>query len=316
MTEAQIRQKLKLSKEAMAELIAKHAVENDVLAKQKQAGQIKEVEKELYSLEEQLKAIDLDRVRRALFSLDFTDQFERFRQIVEDDGNYAAAFLIYGENDDYGQPFLVKRLLERVSRSGEAPVIRSVFFNSPLGTTDLTQLWRQIGYDDGLKDAKKICDKLTKVLLDGRDVVLVYDGCECLPPELVEELLKGLWAPLVQSLQTHVQSEEQGRLFLFLLANGVLVDRLGFADTLVDPRRPVRLPQIARFPDSLVGTWLSLFAQQLPPSFLKKVDKKTAQAIWSQHQGVPYPVLLDLCRSWNADTDWDGVLRGWQNLGD
>lgn len=247
----------------------------------------------------------------ALLLLDYQTQDAWFGKYLE--SSRIAAFLIHGDAPEYGQRWLLNRLLrQRISTTDK--VLRVDLYRKTRGS-DLGTLWREMAQRVGLNSSQPIPAIAERVggWLKTQSVVLIFDNAEALLQGGIAEFVEQFWRPLVAIAQAATAAGPQ-RLLMFLIDN----DGAGAAcraplaelkDPAWQPHQPVKLPAIRRFSTPLLAGWIATVATTLPqpfPNLLTEdedaIDRVADTIIEQSRQGLPVEAMIAICEQ--CDCHW------------
>lgn len=163
-------------------------------------NEIKDVETELNVIENQLNDLERnscsDRLYRALLKLGYRKQVKIFIKFTEN--NLVAAFLIHGCSPEYGQRWLLNKLIAKhVPKSIAGKVLR-VDLNLIARKSDIAALWRELGYRVGLGRYTSPVEIAERVYQwwQTQNVLLIFYDVDCLHENYLQELIQDFWLPL------------------------------------------------------------------------------------------------------------------------
>ena len=162
-----------------------------------------QLEKEVEQVEANLTKVgqqqeDLDRLSsdgrlyQALLKLGYRKQVQTFRKFVH---SYpVAAFLIYG-GMEYGQRWLLNRLVVQHTRDSIAGKVVKVNLTRVARKSDVASLWRELGGRVGLGRQGTIPEIVERVYQwwQTQNVLLIFYEVDCLPESFLEQLLCEFW---------------------------------------------------------------------------------------------------------------------------
>lgn len=240
----------------------------------------------------------------ALLLLDYQTQDAWFGKYL--DSSRIAAFLIHGDSPEYGQRWLLNRLLrQRISTTDK--VLRVDLYRKTRGS-DLSSLWREMAQRVGLGSSQPIPAIAERVggWLKTQSVVLIFDNAEALLQGGLTTFVEEFWRPLVAIAQAAPAAGPQ-RLLMFLLDN----DGAGAAcsaplaeikDPAWQPHQPVKLPAIRRFSTPLLAGWIATVGTRLPqpfPNLLTEdqdaIDRAADTIVEQSQQGLPLEAMIAIC---------------------
>lgn len=241
------------------------------------------------------KSCESERIHSELFRLNYIAQVRFFREVIDE--KRIGAFLIHG-SPEYGQIWLLKRLLQAIPESAVTPLIQFYLSRRAL-RTDVTALWRELGRQMGVQDYSSHEEIARNVVsqLKTQHIILVFHDLDCIDEIYLDELIRDFWLPLVDSSQI-IHSSNEFFLLMFLVDrdgcvsnwNLPFVDRL---DSTWKPQTPIRLPMIDPLCERVLVNWMENAIDVLPIQITKKVDY-TVQVILEKSEGIPERVFAQI----------------------
>ncbi len=310
----------RLRSEKLLELRRNHAISADAAIQFQLKKQIAQAEAEQ---DELAKRIDeLDRVSEdgqlylSLLKLGYNKQTLLFRKFVR---QYpVAAFLIYGKLD-YGQRWLLNRLVVQHTRDSIAGKVIKINLARVARRSDVAALWRELGTRVGLGRQGAVPEIIERIYQwwQSQNVLLVFYEVDFLPEAFLGELLRNFWGPLANRAWEMGKPESPYRLLMFLVDyDGRVGDwSIPFAEQLEanwQPKMPIKLPAIGEFTESELLHWLQFSSDDLPLQLVEAIDETVEKILENSDNGVPEPTFGEICR-W-AGSDWYENEDKWMKL--
>lgn len=238
----------------------------------------------------------------ALLRLDYREQEGWFIKHLEH--NRAAAFLIHGASPQFGQRWLLNRLLRQ--RIGTTDKVLPVDLYRKARGTDLSDLWREMCRRVGLAWPQPIGAIAERVggWLKTQSVVLIFDNAEALLQGGIAAFVDEFWRPLVAIAQA-APAAGPHRLLMFLIDNDGAGDACSapLAEASApawQPHQPIKLPAIGRFSERLLSSWIETMGTALPPPFPSlitqdAIDRAAREIVAQSQQGLPLETLITIC---------------------
>jgi hypothetical protein len=295
-----------------------YVVEVDPATKLKLEVQIAEtqeeidgIEQELDEIEQQIKGasqvsnegsgtgIDLNRLHSALLKLGYWEQQRSFKRIIKEFP--LGAFLIQGASPEYGQRWLLNRLVLEISKTIEGKVIK-VDLGRIVSRSDVPALWRELAGRVGLgrqSSPAEIVDRVHQWWQTQNILIIFYD-VHCTAEENLRDLINDFWAVLANRLSNSVSQKSSFKLLLFLLDYKACVCtwNLSFAkqfDSSWKPTIPIGLPDIVPFAPDVLITWLEHQSDDLPSQLTDDIETTVETILSHTENGVPEPTLREIC---------------------
>ncbi len=270
---------------------------------------LQEIEEELEELEEQInqpkragnsdleKCQTLDFLYKSLLKLGYWEQHNLFEEIA---GKYFyGVFLIQGHSKEYGQRWLLNRLVSIIPNSLEGKNI-IIDLNRTSSRTDIVAIWDEFAGRVGLPEkslpsqiAGRICE-----LWRSQNVFITFNNVDETIKENLCDLLNDFWVSLTQKILEDKNQQNAFKLLIFLLDYQGVVSQwnVGFVenyDSDWQPNFPLGLPAIHPFSDKDLRDWLNYQSDLLPPAI--SANKAETVKVLLDKQGVPMPTLRKIC---------------------
>jgi inactive STAND len=309
-----------LLSEKLLKLRRDYAIATDTSVKFQLEHQIPATEAELETLAQQQDKLDRvsqdGRLYQALLKLGYHKQKIMFRKFVE---RYPiAAFLIYGKLD-YGQRWLLNRLVVQHTRDSIAGKVIKINLSRVARRNDVAALWRELAGRAGLgtqAEQGEIIDRVHRWWRTQNVLLILYD-IDHLPECSLEEILRDFWTPLTTRAWEGGKPESPYKLLMFLVDyDGKVGDwSIPFAETpekTWHPKIPVKLPVITEFTAKDLANWLEYSADDLPIELVDEVDKTVLEILKNSEEGIPEPTLGEICRQ--VGLNWYEQEDRWMKL--
>ena len=250
-----------------------------------------------------------------LLYMDFIEQLGIFREVVNT--CKVAAFLVHGLRG-YGHIWLLKRLLEDISRNGGAPPIEYDPRQSAF-VSDIDRLWRTLAKKVRLPHnasyevvAKQVLERLKK-----QNVILVLHGMDYMGEAYLKELIRDFWQPLVKVIRKAQNSDDGFQLLMFLIdykgdVNRWNVDLAERLDEKWQPSIPIKLPEIERLTKEILNFWIKNYGASVMPRNLYRQPKLVESILEASDDGAPGMVLRQIYTL--CEYDWYEEEQKWQKL--
>lgn len=265
--------------------------------------ELADANQELGKLDQQLADIDANRMYHALLEMDYFDQTISFDAYFA--AQRIAAFLIHGPKD-YGQDWLLRRLLELIPRDHEWEPI-NVDLGSALAPKNVSELWDDLS--NRVYPApplpppspEQIAQEAAK-WLETKTVLLILRQIDAWEPTEAQRLVAKFWQALAKAAQDTLKPGNT-HLLMFLVDYRDLAHTWGLPlvdapAPQVEPGIPIRLQEIKPFTPDVVKPWIHnhfvTYNDLLKPLLLNM--EQTVQAIVDASQGgAPDQVAKMIC---------------------
>ena len=259
-----------------------------------------------------------ERFVKALLDLNYKDQVKTFR-IFNKIQHHTGAFLIHGKPYN-GQRFLLNQLSRYIPLSTEDKVIPINLFRRGLPVS-IDFVWHELAQNvrlTGRSSHEYIARHLNKVLAN-RNVILIINDIGTMPPELLHELLKQFWEPLLKSLGT-TNRRERKCLIMFVVdytgrTTTADIKHTEKVDSKYEPHILIKLKEARAFSENLLKNWFDDNAYRLLPNQLIDQEERILQDILAtkkKHGIVPEEALRQVCHSCNYN--WYQREKQWFKL--
>ncbi|WP_029633783.1 MULTISPECIES: hypothetical protein [Nostocales] len=287
------------------------AIAADTLIRFQLDKQIEQTEAEIDHLANQLDNLERascsERLYKALLQLGYRKQAQNFRKFAEAES--VAAFLIHGCTPDYGQRWLLNRLvIKHVPKSISGKTVR-IDLNRIARRSDVAALWRELSNRVGLGRQGTPAEIAERVYQwwQTQSVLLIFYDVDFLPEPYLQELIRDFWLPLATKARGNLANASQFQLLMFMVDYAGCADgwNMPFAERFEatwKPDNPVKLPVIAEFSEHELTNWLEHEADELPSKLTDEVGETVEKILENSDNGIPEPVMAEICRL--SDCDW------------
>ncbi|MGF1674001.1 MAG: hypothetical protein ACFCUV_09990 [Rivularia sp. (in: cyanobacteria)] len=244
---------LDLLDEKILRLWKAKVIETDALAIFKMEKQIEEAELERDNIKQEIEnqntsAVSCD-LYNALLKLGYREQVFSFKKFLRIQS--IATFLLHG-SPDYGQRWLLNRLITQHIRYGTTGKLVRVELDRIARRRDISALWRELGGRVGLLGKQHPPSEIVERVYEWwktQNVILVFHDVDCMPQEYLQELIQEFWLPLANEARK-VVSEYQLLMFLVDYEGCIGTQNTLFVEKLEptwEPKIPIKLPSITQF---------------------------------------------------------------------
>ncbi len=292
--------------------------ETDALAIFKAEKQIEEAEAERDSIKQEIEnqntsAASCD-LYNALLKLGYREQVLSFKKFLKKQS--IATFLLHG-SPDYGQRWLLNRLITQHIHHGATGKLVRVQLNRIARRSDITALWRELGGRVGSIGTKPTPSEVVEQVYrwwQTQNVILVFHDVDCMPQEYLQELIQEFWLPLANQARKVVS---QYQLLMFLVdyegfigtQNTLFVEKL---EPTWEPKIPIKLPSITQFGDRTLNEWIETVEIEFDTLPLLEAinnteDELIKEILDNSENGVPELAMLEICHlcgcNWYEEKD-------------
>lgn len=269
-------------------------------------------------LERIWKPVESEQVREVLMGLGYRAQVMAFQRLLTH--RPIGAYLIHGPSEEYGQQWLLNRLLTQFLRySVTAKGIR-IELNRVGRRNDVTALWQELGKHAGFKGrAVSASDIVQRVVQwwETRDVILALYDVDCLSEEQLSALINDFWLPLASQAEPVQSTEHPQKLLMFLIdfegsvaeRNVPFVEKL---DASWRPQTPLRSPRIREFSEDELMNWVLDRYDKLPEALTQEAEETIRAILETADNGIPERTLGELCDRFGYD--WYQESQKWYRL--
>ncbi|MBF2028834.1 MAG: trypsin-like peptidase domain-containing protein [Oscillatoriales cyanobacterium C42_A2020_001] len=264
------------------------------------------------ALEKVWKFVDSRQLYEDLMTLGFEKQTRSFRRFIQ--ASKVGAFLVHGPSYEYGQRWLVNRLVQKfITYCLTAGKVVQVKLYRASRSSDVNAVWRELSKKVGCQpDPALIVDRVWR-WWKTQHVLLVFEDVNWLSPEMLRELIQHFWLPLARQAKTLQTPDVKFMLLLFLVDyedSTEMISDVQFAEELDaawEPTIPVRSPRITEFSDDDLIRWIDERFDRLPMELTQDVDRTVKVILDNTDNGVPEPTLRDIWK--RCGCDWDEELE-------
>ncbi|MDB9529068.1 TIR domain-containing protein [Oscillatoria sp. CS-180] len=251
----------------------------------------------------------------ALLKLGFQQQAELFLRAI--DAESVAAFLIHGGSPEYGQRWLLNRLVVEYVPLHTVSKVVTIDLSRTARRKDVSAYWRELGKRLNLKlseiNAIAVADGVYRWWLT-QDVIFVFHDVNLMPESSLVNLIEQFWLPLTQRVQMAEAGESDRKLLMFFVdyegkAEQWQLPWVEKLDASWDPRKPIKPPKLQEFTDQEVMSWIVSQFRDLPPVLTQGIDEQVNEILALTDQGVPDLVLQEICE--RCGFDWYEELDKW-----
>lgn len=241
---------------------------------------------------------------KALLKLGYRQQARLFRAAI--DSESIAAFLIYGL-PDYGQEWLLNRLVYRNIKPIMNEVIVKVELASRLGKIDPSEIWYQLGAKLGQNKRppprSDVIERLKRTLKT-RHVIVILNNVHILPERDIQKIIIDFWLPLISDLKKVYTDTETRKLLMFLVDYGEIADswNIPLVEKLEanwNPQQPIKPPKLEEFKEEELREWLEDEFRDLPPELVRGIDMRVEENLKmildNSDGGIPEFAFYQIC---------------------
>jgi DNA-binding Xre family transcriptional regulator len=265
---------------------------------QSSLAEAKHREIEQQQSEQPIATSDNDTLYNTLLRLNFTKQVSLFRHFVET--HRVGSCLIHGE-PEYGQRWLLNRLVQLVPNGGSAKVIQFGLSRKSRASY-IESLWRELGGRVGLPGQyppRKIAEAICQ-WWQTQTVILVFQNVDQMPQEYMSQFLCEFWLPLVHISGKSSSRSGNYRLLLFLVDySGCVeqwkIDCVEALDSNWQPQILVKLPRLNRLSDRDLVIWMETGINDLPVKLTTQLERTVQSILENTENGLPELALEYIC---------------------
>lgn len=244
----------------------------------------------------------------ALLKLGYREQVLSFKKILK--AQSIATFLLHG-SPDYGQCWLLNRLITQHIRHVTTGKLIRVQLNRIGRRRDISALWRELGGRAGKVGKHPTPSEVVEQVYgwwQTQNVVLVFHDVDCMPQEYLQELIEEFWLPLANQAQ-EVVSEYQLLMFLVDYEGYMGTQNTLFVEKLEpswEPKIPIKLPSITQFGDRTLNDWIETIEiefDRLPlvEAINNAEDELVQEILDKSDNGVPEFAMSEICHLCNCN---------------
>lgn len=244
------------------------------------------------------RIIDSDQLYGLLVKLGYRQQTRQFRRLIN---NHAvAALLIYGA-PEYGQRWLLNRLVNQyLPNSVTGKIIKIDLFRRSQ-QSDVKALWRELAKRVGLGSKAPTSEIIERIYKwwETQNVLLIFHGVDILTEPCFQELVEDFWLPLANRARDYLEGNQGYKLLLFFIDydgcvgnwNAPFVEKI---DSVWRPHIPIRSPKLVEISDDDLMDWIGFEYTDLPHDFANE-DAIIQEILENSEDGIPEQVLQDIC---------------------
>lgn len=258
--------------------------------------EIEMAKKDLHEIEQELELLERSEIRTimhtALLKLNYQAQAMLFRQLIKK--SQVGAFLIHGE-PEYGQRWLLKRLVRQVRSPAKDRIIEVVFSSGR--SWDFNAILREIGRQVDLRNPS-LEDFVKRIhnCWQTQTVILIFDCVSAIDRPVLREIKEKLWHELVNKSTRRTRSEGDLKLLMFLVDDSGQISQWPFdyaeqLDTSWTPVMPIKPPVIAPIEIAELESWIHREIDNLPDEILDILDISPQDFLQQTNGGIPQCVL-------------------------
>jgi hypothetical protein len=259
-----------------------------------------------------------EEMRQMLMRLGYDNQVKLFRKLYFRKSQAFMAFTIYGE-EDYGQRWLVYRLIvKHVDKLAAARYIK-IHLKNPSRQNNIKSIWREFKKAFGNNQELTPSQIIEKIYNSWKTqhVLIILHGVSIMTLETFEQLIKEFWIPLTEKLQNSKLPIHKYKLLMFLVDDK---DKIGgwefpFTDRIDNSWKPqdlLRASQLSKFSSEDLIDWLEddIHRELLPTEFTNDNTETIAQMILEKSDnGIPEFTFEEICNycgyTWSDESaDW------------
>ncbi|MDJ0675775.1 MAG: hypothetical protein QNJ36_10405, partial [Calothrix sp. MO_167.B42] len=297
-----------LEEKIMCLRVAK-VTETDALAIFKVEKQIQEAEAEREQIKQEIEnqntsAASCD-LYRALLKLGYRQQVLSFKKFLKTQA--IASFLIHG-SPDYGQRWLLNRLITQHIHYGTTGKLIRVQLNRIGRRRDINALWRELAGRVGLVGTQHTPSEIVERVYgwwQTQNVILVFHDVDCMPQKYLQELIQDFWLPLASQTLKVISETGNYQLLMFLVdyegcvgrQNTLFVEQL---ELTWEPKIPIKLPSITQFGDRTLNDWIETIEMEfdtlpLVEAINDREDELVQKILDNSENGVPELAMSEIC---------------------
>lgn len=312
---------LDLLEEKIIYLRVAKVTETDALAIFRVEKQIEEAEAEREKIQQEIESQNTSVVSsylyQALLKLGYREQVLSFKKFLK--AQSIAAFLIHG-SPDYGQRWLLNRLITQHIRYGTTGKMVRVQLNRIGRRRDISALWRELAGRVGLVGKQHTPPEIVERVYgwwQTQNVMLVFHDVDSMPQEYLQELIEDFWLPLASQAREVVSETRNYQLLMFLVDYEGCVGKQGtlFVEKLAptwEPKIPIKLPSITQFCDRTLNDWIEIIEMEFDTLPLVEVindmeGELVQEILDNSENGVPELAMSEICHlcgsNWYEEKD-------------
>lgn len=305
-----------LLEEKILHLRMAKVTQTDALGIFKVEKQIEEAEKERDEIKQEIENQNISsnscNLYRALLKLGYREQVLSFKKFLK--AQSIGTFLVHGF-PDYGQRWLLNRLITQHIRHGTTGKLVRVQLNRIARRRNISALWRELGGRVGKVGKQPIPSEIIEQVYgwwQTQNVILVFHDVDCMPQEYLQQLIKEFWLPLATQAREVVSQTNNYQLLMFLVdyegnvsnQNSLFVEKI---EPNWEPKIPIKLPSIIPFGDRILNDWIETIEIEfdtlpLVEAIQNTEDELVREILEKSDNGVPELAMLEICHL--CDCNW------------
>ncbi len=298
--------------------------ETDALGIFKVEKQIEEAQAECDRIKQEIENQNISSAScdlyRALLKLGYREQIISFKRFLKSQS--IAAFLIHG-SPDYGQRWLLNRLITQHIRYGTTGKLVRIQLNRIARRRDISALWRELRGRVGLVGKQHTPSEIVEQIYrwwQTQNVILAFHDVDCMPQEYLQQLIQDFWLPLAGQAREVVSETTNYQLLMFLVdyegdlgkQNTLFVEKL---EPSWEPEIPIKLPSINPFGDHILKDWMNMIAVDIEFDTLPLIeeiindteDELVQEILDNSDNGIPELAMSEICHlcecNWYEEKD-------------
>ncbi|MEC4813787.1 MAG: effector-associated domain EAD1-containing protein [Scytonema sp. PMC 1069.18] len=249
-------------------------------------------------------------IYKALLSLNYRDQVDRFEQFWEADcDRQVGCFLIRGDSAS-GQRWLLNRLLEKSFHDTTAAKKVGISL-SAYNESYIEDLWEQLKLE--LKASSASPQKLVSSAYEywkNETVIIVFHNLDRMYRSEPKKLIANFWNPLVEKVQQHRNCSSYLAMFLVDNKGKSLEWEIDMATEIGKYQlcHPIDLQPISNFSQGLLNKWV-MSNRKLPDFPTNNIQlKNLARDFWeNSREGIPELVMRQICEC--CGSSWSDIMK-------
>lgn len=261
--------------------------------------------------------IERHQLKETLMQLGYRPQARLFRKLIEQ--NPIGAYLVHGPTEQYGQQWLVNRLLQQyVPTSLTAKKIR-IELDRVGRRNDVDAMWVELALElkcDRNTPPKEIAKRALHWWRTQDLILAIYD-VDCLSEELLNHLIQEFWLPLANEAEGLLTQGNARKLLMFLVDYEAVTIRrnVPFTEPIDADSSfsfPFKSPQNQKFSEDEIEDWIDSHYRLLPKEMTKQTDKTVHEMYEESEEGIPEWTFVEICK--RCGYDWRTESAGWCSI--
>jgi len=255
--------------------------------------------------------IDITQLHNALLQLGYRRQTREFRRSLQ--RNSIGAYLIHGATDEYGQKWLLNRLLVQFVPTSLTAKKFEIHLDRLGKRSDVPALWQEMGPElmcDRHAPPEALVQKALK-WWETRDLILALYKVNCLSEDLLNRLIQNFWLPLANAAEGMRSQGVPHKLMMFLIDHEAITVQRASPEIQQQIHKIDLLPENSRFSKEELMDWIDDQARYLPRELVDQTDE-TVEEMYALEEGVPEWTFLEICK--RCGYDWRTESRRWYNI--